>query len=313
VPFWHRAEEVNELGTVPWLEAVLFPVGVALFPVALAALMDRIVRWLTGSPLAGRSPFTVDLARAPGFSVQGLVDKLQADFAVTIAMSVATPLGIVAMWSMHKRLGVGADDLHVAMVLSLIGGAATLWFLLRAITTSFRLRKSRFGHDLPGEGFNVDHVIVAPAGVFCVETETRAKPHQGRSVEDATAIYDGHSIRFPGIVHDQSVRHARERARWLSHWIKKATGLLVPVQPAVALPRWVIDRQGSGDVTVMNPREASRLLSGPRILEDDQIDQIAFQLEKLGRGRLEPANYRASKEEAAARLEAAPRRRRSRA
>ena len=323
------------MGTVPWLEAVLFPVGVALFPVALAALMDRIVRWLTGSPLAGLSPFTVDLARAPGFSVQGLVDKLQSDFAVSIAMSVATPLGIVAMWSMHQRLGVGADDLHVAMVLSLVGGAATLWFLLRAITTSFRLRKARLGlygkmaagqeidqlmragarvfHDLPGENFNVDHVIVAPAGVFCIETETRAKPHQGRSVEDATAVYDGHSIRFPGVVHDRSVRHARERARWLSHWIKKATGLLVPVQPAVALPRWVIDRQGSGDVTVMNPREASRLLSGPRILEDDQIDQIAFQLEKLGRGRLEPANYRASKEEAAARLEAAPRRRRSRA
>ena len=321
--------------TVPWLEAVLFPVGVALFPVARAALMDRIVRWLTGSPLAGRSPFTVDLARAPGFSVQGLVDELQADFAVNITMSLVAPLGFVAIWLTHRRLGIGADDLHVALVLSLVGGAATLWFLLRAITSSFRLRKARFAlygkmaagqeidqlmragarvfHDLPGENFNVDHVIVAPAGVFCIETETRAKPHQGRSVEDATAIFDGHSIRFPGVVHDQAVRHARERARWLSHWIKKATGLVVPVQPAVALPRWVIDRQGSGDVLVMNPREASRLLGGPRILEGDQISQISFQLEKLGRGRLEPANYRASKEEAAAKLEAAPRRRRSRA
>ena len=86
----------------------------------------------------------------------------------------------------RQCLRIGADDLHVAMVLSLVGGAATLWFLLRAITTSFRLRKARLGlygkmaagqeidqlmragarvfHDLPGDGFNIDHVIVARQG-----------------------------------------------------------------------------------------------------------------------------------------------------
>jgi hypothetical protein len=29
-------------------------------------------------------------------------------------------------------------------------------------------------NDLPGDGFNLDHVIIGPTGIYCVETKTRS-------------------------------------------------------------------------------------------------------------------------------------------
>src|SRR5574341_2607275 len=31
-------------------------------------------------------------------------------------------------------------------------------------------------HDIPGDGFNIDHVVVSPHGVFVIETKTYIKP-----------------------------------------------------------------------------------------------------------------------------------------
>jgi hypothetical protein len=41
-----------------------------------------------------------------------------------------------------------------------------------------RLRENGYQvfHDLIGAGFNVDHVLIGPAGVFTVETKTWSKP-----------------------------------------------------------------------------------------------------------------------------------------
>ena len=33
--------------------------------------------------------------------------------------------------------------------------------------------------DLIGDGFNVDHVVIGPAGVFAVETRSRSRPVRG--------------------------------------------------------------------------------------------------------------------------------------
>lgn len=298
-------------------EAILFPVAAALLPVLLAALLRRWVQSLAGTPDPGRSPFTVDLARAPGYSLQQRVDRMQGDFAVSLAMTFALPVWFYAAWLTQRSLGIETGTGHEPLVYALAGGAAALLFGMRAFGLSLALRRARLSlhgkmaagqeidqlmragarvvHDLPGEGFHVDHVVVAPAGVFCIETETRPKPRHGRSVEDATATYDGHSLRFPDVVDDEPVRHVRERSRWLADWLSRATGLAVPVQAVVALPRWVVDRQGRGDVIVINPRESSRLLARPNVLGGSEIEQIAFQLEKLGRGRREPANYRATR------------------
>jgi hypothetical protein len=303
--------------SVPLSEAILFLIGASLLPVLLTSLLRHMVQTAAGVPDPGRSPFTVDLARAPGYSLQQRIDEMQGDFAVNVTMACAMPLWFYAMWLTQERLDIAGRTGNEVLIYAIAAGAAAVLLGWRAVGLLLRLRRSRLSlhgkmaagqeidhlmragarifHDLPGDGFHVDHVIVGRAGVFCVETETRAKPRHGRSVEDATAVYDGYSVRFPDLTDDTPVRHARERSRWLADWLARATGLTIPVQPVVALPRWVIDRQGRGEAIVINPRESSRLLARPMVLDDAQVEQVAFQLEKLGRGRREPTNYRATR------------------
>jgi hypothetical protein len=40
-------------------------------------------------------------------------------------------------------------------------------------------------HDIPGNKFNIDHVIAGPAGIFTIETKTRSKPGDGDGLERA--------------------------------------------------------------------------------------------------------------------------------
>jgi hypothetical protein len=42
-------------------------------------------------------------------------------------------------------------------------------------------------HDLIGDGFNLDHVVLSSQGVFVVETKTRTKPIKG----SPTVTFDG--------------------------------------------------------------------------------------------------------------------------
>jgi len=52
-------------------------------------------------------------------------------------------------------------------------------------------------HDLPGDGFNVDHVIVCRQGIFVIETKTWSKPDRGNpaiTYDGKTIIKDGYSM-----------------------------------------------------------------------------------------------------------------------
>ena len=59
-----------------------------------------------------------------------------------------------------------------------------------------RLREDGYQvfHDVVGPGFNVDHVLIGPAGVYSVETKTWSKPARGR----ATIEFDGERLHAVG-------------------------------------------------------------------------------------------------------------------
>ena len=60
-----------------------------------------------------------------------------------------------------------------------------------------RLREDGYHvfHDLVGTGFNVDHVLIGPAGVLTVETKTWSKPAKGA----ARVSFDGEALTIGGI------------------------------------------------------------------------------------------------------------------
>lgn len=131
----------------------------------------------------------------------------------------------------------------------------------------------RVFHDIPGQNFNIDHVIIGPKGVFTVETKARTKPMQGRP----TVVYDGNALRIEnGQPFDEPLAQARAQAHWLAVLLNDGRrGRLFTVRPIVVFPEWFIECRESGqnsDVWVLNPKALSRVLDlQPCVLSAEQI------------------------------------------
>jgi hypothetical protein len=65
-------------------------------------------------------------------------------------------------------------------------------------------------HDFVADKFNIDHLVVGPAGVFAVETKARAKPTSNNRKEDAHVSYDGRCLHFPKWKESQFVGAGQE-------------------------------------------------------------------------------------------------------
>lgn len=104
-------------------------------------------------------------------------------------------------------------------------------------------------HDVPGERFNIDHVVIGPRAVYAVETKSVRKPK-----EDYKVTYDGEKLHFPGFSDSKRLEQARRQAEWLAKHLMKVLGRPIPVIPALALPGWWIESNNSnGVVQVFTP------------------------------------------------------------
>jgi hypothetical protein len=117
-------------------------------------------------------------------------------------------------------------------------------------------------HDFPADGFNIDHIVVAPQAVYAVETKARRKPAAGGKAS-ARVTYDGRGLTFPTHRETRPVEQAKAQADWLRRFLASAVGEPVRVVPVLALPGWFVelDRDGSrADVIVNNLRNPQFLL-----------------------------------------------------
>jgi len=143
----------------------------------------------------------------------------------------------------------------------------------------------RVYHDVPAEGFTIDHVVVGKKGVFALATITRAKPGRVGGGEPATVAYNGHALFFPRATDDHTIARAENQAEWLSEWLGRATGEEVAVRAVVAAPGWFIKRTTPTGIPVVNPKQVPSLFAyiQPRPLTDAQIEAIARRLEQAAR------------------------------
>ncbi len=145
-------------------------------------------------------------------------------------------------------------------------------------------RGGRVLHDLQARGFNIDHVVVAPGGVFAVETKHRLKPTTVSGRQAATVESDGLALRFPGWVETKPLEQAKAQAVWLQKELTKATGAPVAVQPVVALPGWYVKTTAPGGVRVINPKNhqfMAKANAQPQPLSVERIKSIAYQVARL--------------------------------
>lgn len=138
-------------------------------------------------------------------------------------------------------------------------------------------------HDVPGDQFNLDHVVVAPQGVFAIETKGYAKPNREGGRADATLTFDGKRLALPHWSSSGPIEQAERQARCLATWLESATAEAVHVVPILALPGWYVERKGRGEVLVFSGKELRGHLLKARPakpLGPDQMQRVAHQLEQ---------------------------------
>ena len=135
----------------------------------------------------------------------------------------------------------------------------------------------RIFHDLVGDGFNLDHVIVSEHGVFSVETKTYSKPKKG----ECKIIYSEQGISIDGYKAEKKIliQVAAQKA-WLENRVASLTGVKVAVRPVVVFPGWYIENRNKGsEVWVLEPKALpSYIDNSPKILSEEKVRLISNHL-----------------------------------
>ena len=281
---------------------------VLALPIAsIAAVLGAMNLWLfLQKRRRNRSPIKGDFLRSPGESLRKSIEDQQLEF-----LGLFTTAAFLPIWFPLVYLAQNFDKGHdpvIAIIFGIFLLGAMTYVVLKMLRTLSRLKANRLGldgetatgqelnqlmrhgcyvfHDIEAEYGNVDHIVVGPGGVFAVETKARSKPVTGDGKKDATAHYDGRRIEFPHFFETDALEQARLQSKWASKWLSRSTGEPVKVCPVVALPGWYVDRTGSSNVLVLNPREDKTFMTKPGRhgnLDSGQITRIVYQIERENR------------------------------
>ena len=240
-------------------------------------------------------PFRDEKERPPGESLRIKIDDLHTDLVSSffpMVIGASLPLGL-------QLKSIPLYWKFIVVIVALIW----MWWSVRSILKIYPLIRSynigfqgerltaqylqpllckgyHVFHDIPMNDYNVDHVVVGPNGVFAVETKTRRK-RISAGIDRAKVLYDGQALHYPECQPEKyGLEAAVSRAKGLQDWISSAVGESITVKPILALPGWYVDRKGSGNLPVMNPKSIPNFVvkSDREKLSDNQIKRIKHQL-----------------------------------
>jgi hypothetical protein len=146
-----------------------------------------------------------------------------------------------------------------------------------------RLREQGYQvfHDIVGAGFNVDHVIIGPTGVYTIETKTWSKPLRGQS----QVSFDGETLKVGGLEPDRDpVIQAKAQASWLRSVLLESTGRTLDVRPVVVFPGWfIVNKDGAfRRMWVLEPKALpSFLMNEPVRLSPEDVKLASFHLSRM--------------------------------
>jgi hypothetical protein len=251
-----------------------------------------------------RSPFTSSFLRGPGQSLMEKLEDINEDLIFYLTLMFVMPLlfyslFISELYFRQRPFTVGSVLLYIApgiMVIVFTTYKMVRLFNRRRITrlgyegevatgqelNQMMLQGYHVFHDFVADRFNIDHIVVGPAGVFAVETKARAKPTSDNRSADAKATYDGKCIHFPKWREIKPLKQARNQAAWLERWLSSCVGEKTAVRPVVILPGWFVTRTASEGLPVINPKQFQNIAKpvGGKWLEPAQIQRIVHQIDQ---------------------------------
>jgi len=251
---------------------------------------------MTDSP---RSPIKDKPLRAPGQSLEEqrrtlLEDKVMAPLTLALVVTVITGLEWWRYFSNQKPNPL----VYSAFAIALIAFAVWRIYRLRPILRNLhqgiegekavgqfleRLRERGYQvfHDVVGDNFNVDHVLIGPGGVFTIETKTWSKSARG----EARIGFDGEQLTRNGKLPERApIVQARAQSTWLKGLLNESSGRKVEVHPVVLFPGWFIEQsEGSTrDMWVLEPKALPAFLDRRgAVLGLEEVKLLSFHLSRF--------------------------------
>jgi hypothetical protein len=252
-----------------------------------------------------RSPLTTSLLRGPGQTLRDKIEDMRIDVGMETMLLMVVPMFPLAFFQIHAQVTGRLTSVWLLAVVAIPTLAFIAFQIRKLVKASAEMDKLRLGldaelavgqelqqlmledalvfHDMPAEGFNIDHVVVARQGVFAIETKGYSKPNRDGGAEDATVVYDGKTLTLPDSSGSWAINQAQRQAKWLAGWLTGATGERVHVVPVLSMPGWFVDRKGSGEVSVLSGKELrSHLLriKSAKSLSAEQMQRVVNQVER---------------------------------
>src|SRR4051794_15577963 len=200
-------------------EPIFYPI-LSAAPMGILAVIVKTWRYLEDTK-GLRVPVLEKLLRAPGESARKKKEELDDKVTDAFLWVLGVPLTLLA-WYFAATRGVISPSTGfwvTVLLLSAIGYGALLVRFLGLLETRAQWRLDLSGekamgeelnrlmaegcqvfHDFPLEKkANIDHIVVAPSGVFAIETKTRRKDLAATKDQKAhELVYDGKRLQFPG-------------------------------------------------------------------------------------------------------------------
>jgi len=252
------------------------------------------------------NPLTKSFRRPPGSHLGRQLGGQQMDLAFSLAELLLYSLLPVLLYLVFTSMGESEPSYFelLACGVALLG---VVFYCLRNLTKQMSsIRKTRLGyecelavgqeldqlmkhgydvfHDVQAEGFNIDHVVVSPGGVFAVETKGRSKKadSRGKGKTEYRVSYENGVLKFPSWSETKPIKQAELQSQWLSQWLAKATGSEVSTTPVIILPGWFVNNKGQQPVTVLAEGQIASYFTSHEMgkLSAQHIKQVVYQLDQ---------------------------------
>jgi len=145
---------------------------------------------------------------------------------------------------------------------------------------TFREMGCHVFHDILGDRFNVDHVVISEKGIYVIETKTYSKPAKGETVID----FDGRLVLINGKeTKADIVTQAKAASSYIKKIIRDSTGKNFETFPVVLFPGWFVDGVGNkkGEMWMLEPRVFKKFLSNEKVkLSAEDVSLASYHLSR---------------------------------
>lgn len=240
-----------------------------------------------------KSPLKDNPLRVPGQSLDGEIQKIIDE---DIASYILFPILIIGITVYSWLVWFQITKTPNPLVMTILSIVITIYSFFKVIKTRKRLKALRLGrdgeravgqtldalrgkgyrvfHDLVGERFNLDHIIVCEHGVFSIETKTYSKPEKG----ECKIIYHKNGLSIDGYKPEKKILiQVEAQKKWLEKQIVSLTGIKIIVKPVIVFPGWYIENQNKeSNIWVLEPKALPTFIGNlPKTLNEENVRMIS--------------------------------------